>query len=73
MRRMETLQIKKTDFGKILDTADQLIDEVENVLSQEKIVSKRIQDIKTGKVKGKTEDELENYLKGRGLNWTNGR
>ena len=64
---METVQIKKSDFSKILSTAEILIDEVEQAFSQDEVVIKRIKDIKTGNVKGKTEQELNDYLKKRGV------
>ena len=64
---MEDIQIKKSDFNKILNTAEILINEVEEALSQEDIIKKRIEEIKTGKIKGKTEEELDEYLKKRGV------
>ena len=64
---METLQIKKTDFNKILETAEILINEVEQALSQDDIVKARIEDIRIGRIKGKSEQELNDYLKKRGV------
>ena len=64
---METIQIKKSDFNKILNTAEILINEVEEALSQEDIIKKRMEEIKTGKIKGGTEEELDEYLKKRGV------
>ena len=64
---METIQVKKSDFDKILNTAENLINEMEQALSQDQIVKKRINDIKTERIKGKTEKDLDNYLKIRGL------
>jgi len=64
---MEDIQIKKSDFNKILNTAEILINEVEEALSQEDIIKKRIEEIKTGKIKGRTEEELDEYLKKRGV------
>ncbi|HLC57936.1 MAG TPA: hypothetical protein VJH95_05155 [Candidatus Nanoarchaeia archaeon] len=64
---METLQVKRTDFGKILETAEVLITEVEKALSQEEIVKKRLADVKEGRIEGKTEKELDDYLKKRGF------
>jgi len=64
---MQTVQVGKDDFNKILNTAEVLIDEVEQALSQDDIIIRRIEDIKTGKVKGKTEKELNDYLKKRGV------
>jgi len=63
----ETIQVKKSDLNKILGTAEVLIDEIEDVLSQEDLVKGRIEDIKAGRVKGKTEEELHDYLKKRGV------
>ena len=64
---METLQVKKTDLGRILETAEILITEVERVLSQEEIIKERLADVKEGKIKGRTEKELNDYLKKRGV------
>lgn len=64
---METLQIKKSDFSKILETAELLISEVEQALSQDDIVKARVGDIKAGRVNGKSEQELDEYLKRRGV------
>ncbi len=64
---METIQIAKSDLNRILNTVEILIDEVEHALSQDEIARKRLVEIKTGKVKGKTEKELDKYLKKRGV------
>lgn len=64
---METLHVKKTDFSKILDTTEILINEVEQALSQDDVVKARMEDIKTGRIKGKSEQELDDYLKKRGV------
>ena len=64
---METIQVKKSDFNKILETAEVLISEVEQALSQEDIVRSRIEDIKTGRIRGKSEQELDEYLRKRGV------
>ena len=37
------------------------------VEAMDKIIKKRIRDIETGKVKGKTEDDLDRYLLQRGI------
>lgn len=63
----ETITIKKQDFDKILNTAEILIDEVEDALSQDELVRKRIDDIKTGRIAGKTEEDYYEYLKKRGI------
>jgi len=64
---MEQIQIKKTDFKGILNTAELLIDKVEDSFSQYDVIKKRMKDITTGKVKGKTENGLNAYLSKRGI------
>lgn len=64
---MTTVQIQKTDFEKILHTAEVLIDEVEQACSLDEIAKQRLHDLKTKMVAGKTERELDLYLKKRGV------
>ena len=64
---METIQVKKSDFSKILETAEVLLDEVEQALSPNEVVKKRIEDINTGRIKGRSENEMDQYLKKRGV------
>ena len=64
---METVEVKKSDLSKILNTAEILVDEVEQALSQDEIANKRIKDIMAGKISGRTEKELDEYLKKRGV------
>lgn len=64
---MQTLKVKKSDFKKILTTAETLLEEVEQALSVDEVVKKRINDIESEKVEGKTEQELDEYLKKRGV------
>ncbi|MEK6952300.1 MAG: hypothetical protein AABX29_04750 [Nanoarchaeota archaeon] len=62
---METVTIEKVNFVKILNDVERLIQDVEVALSKE--VNKRITDIETNKIQGKTEKELDEYLKKRGV------
>lgn len=62
---METINVRKNDFNKILDTMEILIEDFENVLSQNEIVTQRIEEIETGKIKGKTEEDYKLYLQKR--------
>ncbi len=64
---MEIIEVKKSDLDKILNTAEILVDEVEQALSQDEIANKRIRDVRTGKTSGRTEKELDVYLKKRGV------
>lgn len=62
---METVTLSKEAFTKILADVETLIDDVELALDTK--VKNRLQDVKSGKIKGKTEDDLDNYLKNRGV------
>ena len=64
---METVQIKREALKKILSTAELLVDEVEQALSQDEIAKNRMNDIRTGKLKGAPEKELDIYLAKRGI------
>ncbi len=62
---METVTISKEVFAKILTDVETLIDDVELALDTK--VRNRMQDIKSDKIKGKNEEDLDNYLKNRGV------
>lgn len=62
---MEAVSVPKGVFTKILSDVETLIDDVELALDNK--VQKRIIDIETGCVEGKTEQELDNYLRKRGV------
>ena len=62
---METVTIPKKVFKRILDDVQILIDDVEMALDAK--VQQRIEDIESGKEKGKSENEYYEYLKKRGI------
>jgi len=64
---MENINIDKTDFNKLLTTVEILIGDVEQMIDQDEVVGRRIEDIKTGRVGGKTEEDYDGYLKKRGV------
>ena len=64
---METINIEKTDFNKVLTTVEILISDVEQMLHQDEIVSERVEDIKTEQINGKTEDDYNEYLRKSGI------
>lgn len=65
---MATITVSKNEFKKLISDVEIVINDVESILSNEdKLIKKRIKDIESGKVKGKTEEELDNYLKKRGV------
>lgn len=61
----ETVTIPKRVFSKILEDVEVLIDDVEMALDVK--VQQRIEDIESGKEKGKTEKEYYEYLAKRGI------
>lgn len=63
---METVTVPKELFTKILMDVEVLIDDVELALDTK--IRKRISGITSGKIVGKTEMELDEYLKRRGVN-----
>jgi len=62
---METVTISKEIFSKILLDAEVLMKDVEMALDTK--VKQRISDIEENKVEGKSEKELDDYLKSRGV------
>ena len=62
---METVTVPKEALSKILIDVETLLDDVELALDEK--VRRRKLDIKLGKVTGKTEEDLHNYLKQRGV------
>lgn len=61
------ININQGDFLQILNTAEILIDKVALVLGNDAIVKERVNDICQGKIKGKTEEDYNEYLKKRGI------
>jgi len=64
---MGNINVEKSDFSKILNTAEILINDIEQMFSQDEIITKRINDIKNRRIKGKTEKDYNEYLKKRGI------
>lgn len=62
---METVTISKEVFGKILADAEVLMKDIENALDIK--VKQRISDIEKSRVEGKSEKDLDDYLKRRGV------
>lgn len=65
---METINIPKDKLGIVIADVEKLIHDFENLVTgQDQIVKQRLSDIKKGNVEGKTEKELDDYLKKRGV------
>ena len=62
---METVTIPKELFSKILSDVDILMQDVEKALYTK--VKNRINEIETKNIDGKTEKDLDDYLRKRGI------
>lgn len=64
---MGNISVNKTDFNKILATAEILISDVEQALSQNEIAERRMNEVVLGNVAGKTQNDYNEYLRKRGI------
>ena len=65
---METVTIPKAKLDLVISDVEKLLTHFEELVdSQNLIVRERLNDIKKGKVVGKSEEELDEYLKKRGV------
>ena len=65
---METINIPKEKLGMVISDVEKLVTHFEDLIDDnEKIVKTRLNDIKNGKTEGKSEKELDDYLKKRGV------
>ena len=64
---MTTITISEEKFNKVIADVEKLIEDVSSLLDQDEIAKKRMAEIKTDPSIGKSEKELDNYLKRRGV------
>jgi len=65
---METIAVPKEKLQLVISDVERLVTHFEDIADdQDKVVKQRISDINTGKIKAKTEKELDEYLKKRGV------
>ncbi|MBI2139042.1 hypothetical protein HYU13_05615 [Candidatus Woesearchaeota archaeon] len=64
---MAPITISEEQFGKVLKDVELLITDVANLVDQDTLARKRIADIEANPSIGKTEEELDAYLKKRGV------
>ncbi len=65
---MTNVTISKEKLGAVLADVEQLVTDVEDLVEDADITAAtRLQDVQEGKVEGKTEQELDEYLKKRGV------
>lgn len=64
---MENISVDKSDFSQLITAVEFLIEDVEQILDQDEIAEKRMQEIQTGIVKGKNVKDYNEYLRKRGV------
>ncbi|MBI2576566.1 hypothetical protein HYV84_05100 [Candidatus Woesearchaeota archaeon] len=64
---MAPITISEEQFGKVLKDVELLITDVANLVDQDALARKRIVEIEANPSIGKTEKELDVYLKKRGV------
>ena len=64
---MDTLNISEDRFKKVLADVEVLVEDVTALINQDDIVKQRIAEIKANPSLCKTEKELDEYLKKRGV------
>ena len=64
---MGKITISEEKFDKVMNDVELLIEDVTSLFDQDKIVQQRLADIKNNPSIGKSEQELDAYLKKRGI------
>jgi hypothetical protein len=64
---MANINVSEEKFKKVLADVETLIEDVSNLLDQDQIAKERIADIEQNPSIGKSEEELDEYLKARGV------
>jgi len=65
---METINVYKDKLGHVFEDVEKLISDFEELVpDQDKVVKERLKNIKEREVEGKTEKELDDYLKKGGV------
>ena len=64
---MATVTMSEEKFNKVIADVENLIEDVVALFDQDEIAKKRIKDIKADPSIGKSEKELDDYLKKRGV------
>ncbi|PIN76059.1 hypothetical protein COV18_01395 [Candidatus Woesearchaeota archaeon CG10_big_fil_rev_8_21_14_0_10_37_12] len=65
---MTTITIQKEKLSKVLEDVEVLIQDVSELVDQNMLVKQRIANIQKSPEAYKTEEELDTYLKKRGVN-----
>lgn len=66
---METITVPTEKLKALFSDVERLVSHFEDLMEdQDKIVKQRLDALKSRKIKGKSEEELDKYLKARGVN-----
>jgi hypothetical protein len=63
----ETITLSKSRFSKVLSDFEVLLEDVTELINRDDVVRQRIADIKVDPSIGKREEELDAYLRKRGI------
>jgi len=64
---MATISVSEEKFNKVMADVETLIEDVSVLFDQDEIAKRRLQDVKKNPSIGKSERELDDYLKKRGV------
>jgi hypothetical protein len=65
---METVTVSRDKLGQVISDVDQLVSHFEGLVEdQDEVAMNRMKEIQSGTVEGKTEKDLDAYLKERGV------
>jgi len=64
---MPNISVSEEKFNKVIADVETLIEDVSDLFDQDDIAKKRINDIESNPSLGKSEKELDDYLKQRGV------
>ncbi len=64
---MANISVSEEKFNKVLADVEALIEDVSDLLDQDEVAKKRMVDIEENPLIGKSEKELDDYLKQRGV------
>ena len=65
---MPNVVLSEEKLSKVLTDVEVLIEDVASLLSQDEVAKKRLSEVKANPSIGKSEQELDDYLKKRGVN-----
>ena len=64
---MGTITLSEDRFRKVLADVETLVEDVTSLVNQDDVVKRRIAEIKANPSIGRSEEELDEYLKRRGV------